>query len=113
MPNEAAIQFLAGKITGMQVIRQELTRIYTSIIDLDLADEVRQRITSLNETLFALESTRNSLEAAENVIPPPPEDRVQALGSALRQLDAYVRNDQNIHMAMNYLTQVASLIRSA
>jgi hypothetical protein len=113
MPNEAAIGFLTNKITALRVIQQELSRIYTRITNLDFADDVRQRLTSINETLFALESARNSLEATTNTIPPPTEERVQSLNSALRQLDAYVRNDQNIHMALNYLLQVASLVKSS
>ena len=113
MANEAALQFLTNKITGLQVVRQEMNRIYTGITDLDQADQVRARITSLNEMLFALQSARNSLQAATKVVPPPEEARVQALTQALRQLDAFVRSDQNIHMALNYLTQVANLIKQA
>lgn len=113
MANEAAIEFLTGKITGLRVIQQELSRIYTRITNLDFADDVRQRLTSLNQTLFALESARNSLDTTANEVEPPSENRVEALTHALRQLDAYVRNDQNIHMALNYLTQVASLIRAS
>jgi hypothetical protein len=113
MANEEALQFLTKQITGLQMISQELSRIYTGITDLDLADEVRSQVTSINEVLFALQSARNSMEAASTVIQPPSEDRVQALMTALHQLDAYVRSDQNIHMALNYLTQVASLIRGA
>jgi hypothetical protein len=113
MANEATIAFLTDKITGLRVIQQELSRIYTSITNLDFADDVRQRLTSLNQTLFALNSARNSLEATVNEVEPPSKKRVETLADALRQLDAYVRNDQNIHMALNYLTQVASLIRSS
>lgn len=113
MPNEEALQFLSKQITGLRIVSQELTRIYTGIADLDLADTVRSQITDINQTLFALESAKNSLDAATNVVPPPSEARVQALTNALRQLDAYVRSDQNIHMALNYLTQVAGLVSAA
>jgi hypothetical protein len=113
MANELAIRFLTEKITGFEVIQQEMTRIYTRITDLDLADQVRGRLTNLNTMLFALQSARNSLEAASNEVPPPDNERIQALNNALRQLDAFVRSDQNIHMALSFLTQVASLIRQA
>jgi len=57
-----------------------------------------RRITNLSQLLFALESARNNLEAAEP-IPPPSAERIAALENALKQLDAYVRSDQNVHMA--------------
>jgi hypothetical protein len=113
MPNEEAIRFLTQKITGLQVVQQEMTRIYTSIKDLDEADDVRSQLTSLNEILFALQSARNSLQAATNVVPPPDANRVKALTDALRQLDGFVRSDQNIHLALNFLTQIADLIKQA
>jgi hypothetical protein len=113
MANEETIQFLTKKITGLQVVQQEMTRLFTTTGDLDLADQIRSRLTSLNETLFALQSARNSLVAASNVVPPPDEGRVEALTSALRQLDTFVRSDQNIHMALSFLTQVAGLINQA
>jgi hypothetical protein len=113
MANDAALKFLTDKITALRVISQELTRIYLTITDLDVADQFRAEVTSLNQLLFALESARNSLEAASDPIPPPTDDRIAALENALRQLDAYVRSDQNIHMALNYLTQVANLVTSS
>ncbi|SRR5258707_206743 len=113
MANEAALKFLTDKITGLQMISQELTRIYTGVTDLDLADQVRAEVTSVNQLLFTLQSARNSLEAASDPVPPPDDARLEALTVALHQLDAYVRSDQNIHMALNYLTQVASLINNA
>jgi hypothetical protein len=112
MPDEDARQFLAKQITALRIVTQELTRIYTGLIDLDLADRVRSQITEINETLFALESAQNNLDAAANVVPPPTDARILALSNALRQLDAYVRSDENIHMALNYLTQVAEMISS-
>lgn len=113
MANDKAIEFLTGQITGLRVIQQELSRIYTGITNLDFADDVRQRLTSLNQTLFALESARNSLEATTKAVTAPSQARFTALALALHQLDAYVRNDQNIHMAINYLEQVSSLINAA
>lgn len=113
MANDAALKFLTDKITGLQVISQELSRIYTGITDLNEADRVRSKVTGINEILFALQSARNSLEASTNVVPPPDPARIQDLTKALQQLDAYVRSDQNIHMALNYLTQVSDLIKGA
>jgi len=113
MPNEEARQFIAQQVTALRITVQELTKIYLGIADLDLADTVRSQITDINQTLFAFESALNSLDAATAVIPPPSEARIQALTAALRQLDAYVRNDENIHMALSYLTQVAGLISAA
>ncbi len=111
--NDAAIDFLTKKVTGLQVIQHELTAIYTGTTDLDLADEVREKLTSLNATLFALQSALNSIKAAADVVPAPSDDEIQALTSALKQLDAYVRNDASVHMALNYLTQVMNLINRA
>ncbi|MDX6270651.1 MAG: hypothetical protein QOD28_1874 [Acidobacteriota bacterium] len=112
MANGEAIKFLTSKIIGLEVIQRELSHIYTGVTNLDFSDDVRQRLTSINQMLFALESARNSLEAAESVSPPP-VSRIQALEVALSRLDAYVRNDQNIHMALAYLDQVADLINAA
>jgi len=109
MANEVALKFLNDQITALRVISQELTRIYLGLTDLDVADEFRGRITNLSQLLFALESARNNLEAAEP-IPPPSAERIAALENALKQLDAYVRSDQNVHMALNYLTQLATLV---
>lgn len=113
MANEVALKFLTDKITALRAVVQELTRIYLSITDLNDADEVRMRITGLNQLLFALESARNNLEAASDPIPPPTDERIANLEKALRQLDAYVRSDQNVHMALNYLTQVAELVSTS
>lgn len=113
MANEEARQFIAKQVTALRITAQELTRIYISIGDLDLADSVRSQITDINQMLFALESAQNSLEAATDVIPPPSDARIQALTTALRQLDAYVRNDEDIHMALSFLTQVAGMVSAA
>ena len=53
MANEAKIQFLTDKITGLKAIQQELTHLSGRITDLDLADRVRAQLSNLNETLFA------------------------------------------------------------
>lgn len=114
MANEAAQEFLNDQITAMRAISQELNRIYLRITDLDEADEFRAgELSSVNQLLFALESARNNLVAASEPIPPPTPSRRAALESALRQLDSYVRSDQDIHKAIGFLTQVASLISNA
>jgi hypothetical protein len=113
MANEVALKFLTDKITALRAISQELTRIYLGLTDLDEADQFRAEVTSVNQLLFALESARNNLEAGSDPIPAPSADRLTALENALRQLDAYVRSDQNIHMALNYLTQVSNLVTSS
>lgn len=112
MPNEAAINFLTEKITGLEIIRQELSRIFLNISNPNRADAVRVEITRVNQMLFALQSMRNSLEATANEVPPPSQARIEALTAALRRLDAFVSSDQNIQTAVNFLTQVASAIRS-
>jgi len=113
MANDAAIQFLTKKLTGLQVIQQDLGRIYTTITDLDFADEVRDKLTTLNETIFALHSALNGLLDASTVVAPPSEAQVAELETALQQLDAYVQSDQNIHMAINYLLQASAMIKAA
>lgn len=111
--NEAAITFLTDKITALQIIAQELGRIFLSISDLNRADAVRAEITSLNQVLFALQSARNSLEATANEVPPPPPARVQTLTDALKRLDGFVSSDQNVQATLNFLTNVADAIRNA
>jgi hypothetical protein len=111
--NDAAITFLTEKITALQIIAQELGRIFLSISDLNRADAVRAEITSINQVLFALQSARNSLEAAANEVPPPSQARVDALADALRSLDGFVSSDQNVQATLNFLTSVADLIRNA
>ena len=113
MPNETARDFLMSQITALNITVQELTRIFSSTGDLDLADRIRSRITDINQQIFAFQSALNSLNAAGGIIPPPSPQRVAALNAALRQLDGFVRNDQNLHAALNFLTQVASAIGSA
>lgn len=113
MANEDILKFLTDKITGLQLITQELGRIFLSISDLNRADAVRAEITSLNQLLFALQSARNNIEATEDEVPPPSEARVQALTAALRQLDGFVSGDQNVQATLNFLTNVANAIRTA
>lgn len=113
MANEAALRFLNEKITGMQIITQELARLHLRTSDLNLADSIRADLTSLNQVLFALRSARNSLEATQNQVPPPPTERVEALTAALRRLDGFVTSDQQIQLAVNFLIEVADLIRTA
>lgn len=111
--NTAALQFINQKITGLQVVQQALTNLYTQATDLNLSDTIREQLTSLNEELFALQSERNAMADASNVVSPPTPNEVQALNKILTQLDAYVHLDQNVHMAINYLQQVADQINKA
>ena len=112
MANEAALDFITNKITGLEIIKQELSRIFLNLSDLNRADVVRREITRLNQLLFTLESMRNSLAATANEVPPPSQARIAALTDALRRLDRFVSSDQNIQTALNFLTQVASVIRT-
>lgn len=112
MANEDARQFIANQITGLRITVQELTRIHLSTGDLNLADRLRSKITDINQTIFALESAFNSLNAAI-VVPPPSPERIAILTAALRQLDAFVRSDQNIQQAISFLTQLADQISTA
>ena len=112
MANEAALNFITDKITGLEIIKQELSRMFLNTTDLDQADDIRREITRLNQLLFTLESMRNSLAATENEVPPPPPERIAALTNALHQLDTFVSSDQNIQAALNFLIQVAGMIRS-
>jgi hypothetical protein len=109
--NTAALQFIAQKITGLQVVQQALTNLYTQATDLDISDAIRAQLTRLNEELFALQSERNAMADTSNVVPPPAPGEIQALNDILKHLDAYVHTDQNVHMAINYLQQVADQIK--
>jgi hypothetical protein len=111
--NAAAISLLTQKITAMQVIQQSLTTLYTNATDLDLSDSIRTQLTQVNEDLFALQSERNALAESSTVVPPPTADEIQQLNDTLKQLDAYVQTDQNVHMALSYLQQVADQIKKA
>jgi hypothetical protein len=113
MANEAALNFITNKITGVEIIKQELSRVFLNTTDLDQADDIRREITRLNQLLFTLESMRNSLAATANEVPPPPAERIAALTDALRRLDSFVSGDQNIQAVLNFLTQVADAIRTA
>jgi hypothetical protein len=113
MANEAALNFITNKITGLEIIKQELSRVFLNTTDLDQADDIRREITRLNQLLFTLESMRNSLAATANEVPPPPAERIAALTVALRRLDSFVSGDQNIQAVLNFLTQVADAIRTA
>ncbi len=112
MPNEVALNFITDKITALQLITQELGRIFLGISDLDEADAVRSEITSINQVLFALQSARNSLEATAHEVPPPSPARIQSLTVALQQLDGFVSSDENIQATITFLTQLASQIRN-
>jgi hypothetical protein len=111
--NTGAIAFLTQKITALQVIQQALTSLYTQTTDLDLSDTIRSKLTRVNEDLFALESERSALTDASQVVSPPSQAQIQQLNETLTQLDAYVHSDQNIHMAINYLDQLADQIKNA
>jgi hypothetical protein len=113
MANEAMLNFLTDKITALQLITQELGRVFLSTSDLNQADAVRTQITSINQLLFALQSARNNIEATEDEVPPPSEDRVQRLQAALHRLDGFVSGDQSIQATLNLLTNVANAIRTS
>jgi hypothetical protein len=113
MANEAMLKFLTDKITALQLITQELGRVFLGISDLNQADAVRAQITSINQLLFALQSARNNIEATEDEVPPPPEDRFQRLEAALKRLDGFVSGDQNIQATVNLLTNLANAIRTS
>ena len=111
MPNEVALRFLNEQITGLESIVTELDNLKTS--DLNLRDSIRAEITSINQVVFALRSARNSLEATENEVPPPSDQRVADLTNALKRLDGFVASDQQIRVTLNFLVGVADLIRTA
>ena len=113
MANEAMLNFLTEKITALQLITQELGRVFLSISDLNQADAVRTQITSINQLLFALQSARNNIEATEDEVPPPTDDRVQRLEQALQQLNGFVSGDQNVQATVNLLTNLANAIRTS
>jgi hypothetical protein len=112
MANEAVLKFIDDQIAALELVKQELSRIFFSTTDLDFADKVRARITSLNPVLFTMKSTRNTLEATANEVPPPSAARIQALTAALQRLDGFVTNDQNLQAALTFLTDVANTIRN-
>jgi hypothetical protein len=111
--NSAALDFINHKITAMQVVQQALTSLYTQTTDLDDSDTIRAQLTSVNEELFALQSERNAMADTTNVVPPPTNDEIQNLNIILKQLDAYVQTDENVHMAINYLQQIADQLKNA
>src|ERR1700684_2856829 len=104
--NSEALQLINQKITGLQIVQQAITNLYTQETDLNISDAIRAQLTTLNEELFALQSDRNAMTDASNVVSPPSPSEIQALNDILKQLDAYVHTDQNVHMAINYLQQV-------
>ena len=112
MANEAALSFITDKITGLEIIKQELSRMFLNTNDLNKSDDIRREITRINQLLFTLESMRNSLMATANEVPPPTPARIAALTDALRRLDSFVSGDQTVQTALNFLTQVAAAIRS-
>jgi hypothetical protein len=109
--NEATIKFLTDKITALQLITQELGRVFLGSSDLKKADAVRSEITSINQLLFALESARNNVEATEDEVPPPTADRIQRLGAALQRLDGFVSGAQDVDATISLLTSLANAIR--
>jgi hypothetical protein len=113
MANEAMLKFLTEKITALQLITQELGRVFLSISDLNQADAVRSRITSINQLLFALESARNNIEATEDEVPPPSQDRIQRLTAALQRLDGFVSGNQSVQATLTLLTNLADAIRTS
>ena len=109
--NAVGLDFINQKITAMQVIQHSLTFLYTRTTDLDDSDAIRAQLTSLNEELFALQSERNAMVDTSTVIPPPTDAEIQTLNSILKQLDAYVQTDENVHMAISYLQQIADQVK--
>jgi len=112
MANEATLDFITNKITGLEIIKQELSRIFLNTTDLDIADDIRREITRLNQMLFTFESMRNSLAATANEVEPPSQARIEELTDALRRLDSFVSGGQNIQSVVNFLTEVAGAIRN-
>jgi hypothetical protein len=112
MANEAALKFIDDQIAALELVKQELSRIFFSTTDLDFADKVRARITSLNPVLFTMKSTRNTLEATAHEVPPPSAARIQELAAALQRLDGFVTNDQKLQAALTFLTDIATTIRN-
>lgn len=112
MTDEDVLELLNKQITAMQVIQQEFTHIYVVCTDLDDSDEIRSNLTDINQQLFVLQTQANQLRDATAVVSAPTQGEVDDIEKGLNQLDAYVRNDANFHMAINYLMQVAALVGS-
>jgi hypothetical protein len=113
MANEALKKFLSDKVAGFQAIQDKLTQLEDQTTDLDSLDDIRMQRSSDRDTLFALQSALNSVDAAENEIPPPPDDQVRVVADALTQLDAFVVGDQDVHAVLGFLQGVANQIGQA
>ncbi len=97
---------LRQKIDALEIVRQELRNIYLTTTDLELADDLRRRINALSEEIDTLRMLRDRANAS-SIIPAPDEERIRG---ALQQLDNFVRADQTIHSAINFLMQVAAAL---
>lgn len=111
--NDAAIDFVTKKVAALETIQQNFRDILASTTDLEIADDVRGDLSSVNMQLFALKTALNSLRASQTPVPPPSDAQVQSLTDALRQLDGFVRDDAQVQVSLNLLTQLATAISQA
>ena len=111
--NDAAIDFVTKKVAALETIQQNLKDILASTTDLEVADDVRGDLSSVNTQLFALKTALNNLKASQTPVSPPSDAQIQSLTDALRQLDGLVREDAQIQMSLSLLTQLATAISQA
>jgi hypothetical protein len=111
--NDAAIDFVTKKVAALETIQQNLKDILASTTDLEVADDLRGDLSSVNMQLFALKTALNNLKASQTPVPPPSDAQIQSLTDALRQLDGFVREDAQIQVSLNLLTQLATAIGQA
>ena len=110
MPIQNTKDALQQKIEILKTIQQELRHFYMTTNDLDESDGIRQLLNEVAETLYTKETELDSLEAVSE-IPPVSDAEKETLTSILQQLDSYVRSDQNVHMCVSYLTQIAERVK--
>ncbi len=109
--NYQVIQVLNERVTGLNVVFQELSNLYNSSPDLEFRRSVRPQLTELNEDILFMESERDALVASTEVVTPPSVQEIADVETALKQLDVYVRSDQNFHMSIAYLQQIAEQLK--
>lgn len=111
--NDAAIDFVTKKIAALETIQQNLKDILASITDLEVADDVRGDLSSVSMQSFALKTALNNLRASQTLVPAPSDAQIQSLADALRQLDGFVRDDAQVQLSLDLLTQLATAIAKA
>jgi hypothetical protein len=112
MPINNKEDSLLEQVQGLELIIHGLNDLILNSDNADEIDSLRLRRTRVRQLLFTKQAQLDAVRAM-SVIPPLTDAERDTVTAALSELDRFVIADQEVHVALSLLTQIANRISNA